>query len=88
MQNNKKFILQVVFGEQASDYAAERGFAAAKKRIESGRLEGCVSEYAFDTEADRLKAIEMLEDSDGWMGAFWQKKTVTIKQNQNPISHA
>ena len=74
MPKDKKYTLKVVFGEVASSYAGDYGFARANKRINEGKLEGFAAVFEFDTENDRNTAIEMLEASDGWMGTFWQKK--------------
>lgn len=74
MPKKKKYTLKVVFGEEASSYAGDNGFAKANKRINEGKLEGYAAVFEFDTEDDRNTAIEMLGASDGWMGAYWQKK--------------
>lgn len=68
------FILRIIFGETASEEACEKGFAKTKRKIEKGTLEGAVGEYSFSTEEDRQAAIEMLDDADGWMGTYWEKK--------------
>ena len=34
------FTLKVIFGEQASAYAAEHGYAKTKKKIDAGKLDG------------------------------------------------
>lgn len=68
----KKFKLKVIFGEKASEYAAEHSYSAAKRAISKGTIEGVAEEYEFDTEKDLKTAIQMLEDSDGWMGNHWE----------------
>lgn len=74
MPKNKKYALEVVFGEEASSYAGYFGFAKANKKIKQGELEGFAAVFQFDTENDRNTAIEMIGASDGWLGTYWQKK--------------
>ena len=70
----KTFPLDVIYGEEASDYAADHGFAKAARKVGSCEIDGATASYTFDTEHDRELAIQMLEDADGWMGTFWRKR--------------
>lgn len=70
----KTFPLDVIYGEEASNYAADHGFARAAKKVGSCEIDGATASYTFDTEHDRELAIQMLEDADGWMGTFWRKR--------------
>lgn len=70
----RKFILEVIYGETASDYAVEKGFSAAKRAINNNTLEGSIAKYEFESEADRKIAEKILEDADGWMGAYFKEK--------------
>ena len=69
------FTLNAVFGESASKEAADTGFDNCAKEIENGRLDGSIESVSFDTEADRQKAIGLLESADGWLGTFWEIPT-------------
>lgn len=64
--------LSVVFGETASEVAMEKGVRSARRAMSKGTLEGASDTYRFSTEKDRRTAIRMLDDADGWMGAYWE----------------
>ena len=64
--------LSVVFGETASKVAMEKGIKSARRALSKGTLEGASDTYRFSTEKDRRTAIRMLNDADGWMGAYWE----------------
>lgn len=70
----KKFKLNIIFGEEAADEAADYGYKKTAKKINLGKLNGSVNEYEFDSEKDRGTAIQMLNDADGWLGAYWEKE--------------
>lgn len=64
--------LSVVFGETASEVASEKGIRSARRALSKGTLEGASDTYQFSTEKDRRTAISMLNDADGWTGAYWE----------------
>lgn len=64
--------LSVVFGEAASEVASEKGIGSARRALSKGTIEGASDTYRFSTEKDRKTAIRMLNDADGWMGAYWE----------------
>ena len=66
----EKHKVTIIFGERASDYAAEYGEQKAINRIKKGKLEGSVCTYELDTVHDLEVLIEALGDFDGWMG-YW-----------------
>lgn len=70
----KKFKLNIIFGEEAADEAADYGYKKTAKKINLGKLDGSVNEYEFDSEKDRGAAIQMLNDADGWLGTYWEKE--------------
>lgn len=70
----KKFKLNVIFGEEAADEAADCGYKKAAKKINKGQLIGSVNEYEFDSEKDRDTATQMLDDAGGWLGTYWEKE--------------
>jgi hypothetical protein len=70
----EKFKLNIIFGEEAADEAADYGYKKTAKKINLGKLDGSVNEYEFDSEKDRDTAIQMLNDADGWLGAYWEKE--------------
>lgn len=70
----KKFKLNIIFGEEAADEAADYGYKKTAKKINLGKLDGSINEYEFDSEKDRGTAIQMLNDADGWLGAYWEKE--------------
>lgn len=70
----KKFKLNIIFGEEAADEAADYGYKKTAKKINLGKLDGSVNEYEFDSEKDRDTATQMLNDADGWLGAYWEKE--------------
>lgn len=70
----EKFKLNVIFGEEAADEAADYGYKKAAKKIKLGKLGGSVNEYEFDSEKDRDTATQMLNDADGWLGTYWEKE--------------
>lgn len=70
----EKFKLNVIFGEEAADEAADYGYKKAAKKINKGKLFGSVNEYEFDSEKDRDTATQMLNDADGWLGTYLEKE--------------
>lgn len=66
----EKHKVTIIFGESASDYAADYGEKKAIARINKGKLEGSVCTYELDTAHDLEVLIEALSDFDGWMG-WW-----------------
>lgn len=64
--------LSVVFGETASEVASEKGIRSVRRALSKGTIEGASDTYRFSTEKDRKTAIRMLNDADGWMGAYWE----------------
>ena len=70
MPKTKKYNLEVIFGEDASDYACDHGFTAAKRAIKDGKIIGEVNKYSFETDADRQVTEQILFDSYGWNGHF------------------
>lgn len=66
------FILDCIFGEAASNIAADGGMNKAKKQLKLGKVEGAFEQYSFSNEADRNQAILMLEAYDGWNGYYYE----------------
>lgn len=61
---SKKFVVVVIFGEQAAKTYCEEGLNAAKDCILNG--DGTVMKREFDTEAERNAYMEGCRDADGW----------------------
>ena len=66
------FILDCIFGETASDIAADEGMNKAKKCLKLGTVEGKSLQFKFSSKADRNQAIMMLEAYDGWNGYYYE----------------
>lgn len=64
----QKHKITIIFGESASDYAADYGEKRAIVRINKGLLEGDVQTYELDTENDLKVLLTALGDFDGWNG--------------------
>lgn len=71
-KGQKKFILDCIFGEAASDIAANGGMNKAKKFLKLGTVEGNSLQFKFGSEADRDEAIRMLQEYDGWNGYYYE----------------
>lgn len=69
----KKFRLDVIFGEQASKATRKGNPDKVRRDICAGKIEGACETYTFSTEEDRSTAIDLLDAADGWMGTFYQK---------------
>ena len=77
----KKFTLNVVYGEKAARIAAEIGFRAvsgclARNTLTDGfghEVDGSAASVRFDTEADRDRAAQLVDDTNGWLGVYWEK---------------
>lgn len=66
------FILDCIFGEAASDIAADGGMNKAKKCLKLGTIEGNSLQFKFGSKADRDEAIRMLQEYDGWNGYYFE----------------
>ena len=77
----KKYLLNVVVGERAADYAGEYGFKKARRHLQKASAEGSCHTFKFDTNEDRELAADLLEMSDGWLGVFWEKEN-----NPKPVN--
>lgn len=64
--NKRKYILEVIFGEQANETLEVLSFDTVKRWINEGKIEGFCNKYHFETENDRNTALAMLVDSNGW----------------------
>ena len=74
VQGKPSFHLSVIFGEQASRYAANSGYKKTRKAMGNEEFDGSAWEYPFETEADRDQAIDILNTHDGWLGNYWEKR--------------
>ncbi len=72
--NGGPFILDAIFGEEASHKANEIGIDKTAKLITENKIDGSSESVAFDTEEDCRKAAELLDTADGWMGNAWRIK--------------
>lgn len=67
-----KYKLKVIYGEEACTYADEHTPLGTIRAIKSGKVFGVYKEYSFNTENDRMIAIQILEDSYGWDNNMWE----------------
>ena len=67
---SEKIKIKIIFGEQATDYAADYGEKKALAKLKKGELSGEIREYELDTVNDEQVLIQALADFDGWMG-YW-----------------
>lgn len=70
----KKFTLEVIFGEEACQALDELSVKTVKRKIKTGDIYGAIGKYQFSTEKDREQAIQILLDANGWEDSFWTKK--------------
>lgn len=77
----KKYLLNVVVGEKAANYAGEYGFKKARRHLQKASADGSYHTFKFDTNEDRELAAELLDMSDGWLGVFWEKEN-----NPKPVN--
>lgn len=86
-QDEKKpeppYRLDVIFGNEAVQYAEESGFNGAVNQMGAGVLDGYLHSVRFDTEEDMKKATELLEAANGWMN-FIFKMTNTSRKTAEP----
>ena len=69
------FLLRLACGEQCSRFVGDNGWVKAQKALDKGSFDGSIDEYTFETENDRDKAINIIEQYDGWLDHYYDTKS-------------
>ena len=70
----KKFRLDVIFGKTASRRACEGNPHTVRQEIDSLYVHGTYGTFEFSTKEDRKTASDLIDKTDGWMGAFCETR--------------